>query len=65
MTGLEEVLLGVVILFGGGIGSKIVLPGVSQKDHKALKELMATRFNNVEQRLERMENKIDKGNGNK
>jgi len=67
MTGLEEVLLGAVLLLGGGIGGKLILPGVSRRDctktHKALEKLMDTKFEGMEQRLQRIEDKIDSNNG--
>ena len=69
MTGLEHALLGIVILFGGGIGGKLILPGVSRRDckrtHVGLEKLFDAKFESVEQRLERIEHKIDANGKNK
>ena len=66
LTGLEQSLLGIVILLGGGISGKIILPGVSRRDctktHKALEKWLDTRFSGMEHRLDRIEKKVDRNN---
>ena len=63
MTGLEQSLLGVLIFMSGGLAKHLILPGISRRDHAALKELTNTKFEAVESRLERIERKIDENNG--
>uniref|UniRef100_A0A6H2A2V2 Uncharacterized protein n=1 Tax=viral metagenome TaxID=1070528 RepID=A0A6H2A2V2_9ZZZZ len=66
MTGLEQALSGVAILMGGGVLGRLLLPCVSHticaQRHKALDQLVFVEFDNIKDRLARIEAKIDKNN---
>jgi uncharacterized protein Yka (UPF0111/DUF47 family) len=57
------VLLGIVLLLGGGASTKIFMPGVSRsackEAQKNIKELNDVKLDDIKDRLERIEHKID------
>lgn len=63
VTGLEQGLLSVVVFLVGGIAGKVIFPGVSRRDctntSKSLHLLVNTRLDGLDQRLQRIETKID------
>ena len=77
MTGLEQSLLGVVLLFVGGAGTKVIWPGVSkatcsnaheqiererEQDKVDIKELFDAKLDPLRDQLRSIESKIDERN---
>lgn len=66
MTGLESTLAGLVAIMAGGIGVRVIFPGVQKslcdQRHASLDTLFNTKLDSIEDRLERMEKKIDRNN---
>ncbi len=68
LTGLEQVLFGVICLGGGAVVGRVIPPTMTRREcnktHEDLNKLLDAKFEGVENRLERIEKKIDSKNNN-
>lgn len=66
MTGLEQILIGAMIGFGGVMGGRVSVKGLMKRaECQLLHVALGQEVEGVRDRLERIERKIDTLNGNK